>query len=80
MSVRESIKTLLKGGCSVQYGQLSICDLRHFVHSRENLDKIYQVDCNDSKFVFTQIYANLNTAIDKFCLIKGIIDGTIQRN
>ena len=60
----------LHEGLSLQYGKLSLCDLRHFRYSNLKNDRKYQVHCEDGQNNWTMIYDDLKTAIIKFLELK----------
>lgn len=71
--LRRSIETMVKYGMDVTYGQLSLCNLAHFNITRNYLDRKYQVDCNSAEVRFSNIYANLAYAIDKYIILYHVL-------
>ncbi len=64
---KASIKNVIKSGCSVDHKDLSICDLRNYCYWMKNRERVYQVHNNK----FSEIYSDINEAIDKFLELKG---------
>ena len=60
----------IEEGNSIQYGKLSLCDLRNFQYSDVYDDRKYQVHCDDQKFPCSKIYNEIGPAIEKFLEIK----------
>jgi hypothetical protein len=69
-----SVKNAVENGCGVDFGRLSICDLGKHVQMRDQLERKYQVDCDDSRFRFSEVYYKLDVAVDKFMLIRSVLD------
>ena len=61
---------VLKEGMSLDYGKLSICDLRNFRHSTVYDNRCYQVHCEDNRCVWSGIYEDVEPAIEKFLELK----------
>lgn len=57
-------------GVNLQYGKLSLCDLRNFNYSQLKTDRKYQVHCDDYTYSWSMIYDNLNSAVHKFLELK----------
>lgn len=60
----------LDEGMSLDYGKLSLCDLRNFRYSNIFQDRRYQVHCEDSRCPWSGIYNRLEPAIEKFLELK----------
>jgi len=60
----------LKEGLSVDYGKLSLCDLRNFRHSTLYDNRRYQVHCDDDRCMWSMIYDEVGPAIEKFMELK----------
>jgi len=60
----------LEEGMSLEYGKLSLCDLRNFKHSDVYNNRRYQVHSDDSKYSFSMIYDSEKSAIEKFLELK----------
>lgn len=67
--LHDSLSLMLYLGIGADYGELSLCNLANISITRGILDRRYQVHCDDSRFRFSQIYSNPQTAVDKFVLI-----------
>jgi hypothetical protein len=60
----------LKEGFSIEYGKLSLCDLRDFRHSAIYDNRRYQVHSDDSRYPWSGIYEDIESAIEKFLELK----------
>ena len=60
----------LEEGLSIEYGKLSLCDLRNFRHSQVYQDRRYQVHSDDSRYPWSAMYDELGPAIEKFLELK----------
>lgn len=59
---------ILKNGSSIDYKDISICDLRNHCYWLKKRERgYYQVHSNK----FTAIYEDINEAIEKFLELKG---------
>ena len=56
----------LQDGLSLEYGKLSLCDLKNFYYSNVYDDRRYQVHCEDPKYGHSMIYDDVHSAIEKF--------------
>lgn len=69
-----SVKNNVENGMGVEFGRLSICDLGDYIQGRQLLDRRFQVHCDDSRMRWSEVYYKLDVAIDKFMLIRSILD------
>lgn len=60
----------LNEGVNIEYGKLSLCDLRNFRHSSLYNNRRYQVHCEDSKYPWSVVYDDIDSAIEKFLELK----------
>lgn len=60
----------IEDGLSINYGRLSLCDLRNFRHSSIRYNRKYQVHCDDKRYPYSKIYEDLDSAVSKFMEIK----------
>ena len=60
----------LQMGLNIEYGKLSLCDLRNFRHSHVKHDRCYQVHCEDKTYPWSMIYDTMRPAIIKFMELK----------
>ena len=65
----------LTEGVNLEYGKLSLCDLRNFYFSDIYDDRRYQLHCEDPKFPISKLYDDMGSAVEKFLEIKGKIKG-----
>lgn len=56
-------------GCAVERGRLSLCLINNY-HGSFRKTALYQVHCDDSKVKHSQLYPNMDEAIDKFLELK----------
>jgi hypothetical protein len=61
----------LDQGVSLEYGKLSLCDLKNFRHSNIRDDRRYQVHCEDVRYPWSMIYEDMHAAVIKFLELKG---------
>ena len=57
-------------GLSIEYGKLSLCDLRNFKYSDVYNNRCYQVHCEDKTYPWSMIYDQIEPAITKFMELK----------
>ena len=62
---------VLAKGIDLNFGKLSIADLRNYRHSTLKNNRFYQVHCDDSKLPWSAIYDNPSSAVNKFMELKG---------
>ena len=55
---------------TLEYGKLTLCDLRNFRYSQLYMDRRWQVHCEDSRCPWSMIYDELEPAIEKFLELK----------
>lgn len=67
----ESVKDIVLSGGYVNFKELTICDLSHFSESRRSLRKRYQVDVHKAKIEWSEVYNDIDIAVDKFMLLYG---------
>lgn len=81
MSLTKSQQTNLYAWClhegvSLEYGKLSLCDLRNFRHSDLKDSRRYQVHCEDHNYPWSMIYDEVEPAINKFLELKAKVKRT----
>ena len=57
-------------GINLQYGKLSLCDLRNFNYSQVYDNRKYQVHSDDYKYPWSMIYDDIMPAVQKFLELK----------
>jgi hypothetical protein len=67
---KEVIKWVIESGMDIQYGKLSLCDLRNYRYGNVRSDRRYQVHSDDRNWEFSGIYDELEPAIEKFLYLK----------
>ena len=60
----------IQEGVNIEYGKLSLCDLRNFNYSQVKNDRKYQVHCEDNNCPWSMIYDTLSPAVNKFIELK----------
>jgi hypothetical protein len=70
-----SVKNAVESGCSVSSGLLTICDLADYVKTRKTMERRFQVECNDSRMRWSEVYYKLDIALDKFLAIRSVLVG-----
>ncbi len=66
----------LHQGLSLDYGKLSLCDLRNHRHSNIKDNRRYQVHCEDQHYPWSMIYDEVGPAINKFLELKAKVKRT----
>ena len=71
MTKEEIYKAILVDGSSVECNRLSLCCLNDYYPKLKKIK--YQVDCDDYRFKFSQLYGveELDQAIQKYIDLKG---------
>ena len=59
-------KAAIRDGCTVEYKDITLCDLRNFCYWMKNKERVFQVHSNK----FTAIYSSLDEAVDKFIELR----------
>jgi hypothetical protein len=57
-------------GLSIEYGKLSLCDLRNFKYSEVHKERKYQVHSDDARYPWSGLYDDISNAIEKFMELK----------
>lgn len=65
----QMFKWMIEQGIDLQYGKLSLCDLRNYRYSNVR-DRRYQVHSEDRNLPFSMIYDELLPACNKFISLK----------
>lgn len=79
MTQNEIYKNVILDGCTIEIGKLSICCINNYVKRHPIVQ--FQVHCEHYKMLkpdgnmFTELYDNLDIAIDKFLMLKGELYG-----
>ena len=74
MSTKEDYKSVLFSGCAIEYKNVSLCDLRHFLPQfRGRLNGVYQVHSDNKKNLYSKLFYDINEAVDKFNKIQDSI-------
>jgi hypothetical protein len=63
-------KLCITQGVDVIYGKLSLCDLKNYRYSSVIDNRSFQVHSDDSKYPWSMIYDNLDSAVSKFIDLK----------
>ena len=67
---KQLVAWCLLEGLSIEYGRLSLCDLRDYRHSIIFDDRRYQVHSDDKKHPWSGLYDEMEPAIEKFLELK----------
>ena len=78
MTINEIYKNVILDGCSIEIGKLSLCCVNNYikVYSKTQCKIQFQVHCEHYKMIksdgspFTELYDSLDTAVDKFLMLK----------
>ena len=65
MDIKSDYKSGLFAGCAIEYRDISLFNLAHYVSSRTGY---YQV--HSQKMKFSKIYKNIDDAVNKFIELK----------
>lgn len=67
---KQLVAWCMEEGLTIEYGRLSLCDLRNYRHSNVYDDRKYQVHCDDPRCQHSMIYDDIEPAIEKFLELK----------
>ena len=67
--MKKHYRAILDDGCAVERGRLSLCLINDY-HGSFRKTFLYQVHCDDTKVKHSEIYHNIDEAIDKFLELK----------
>jgi hypothetical protein len=71
---KTNLKAVVSDGYIVMYKQMSFCDLKDHVDFVERGGKSrYQVHSDSPKFKCSDVYLNIDDAVNRFLEVKGII-------
>ena len=70
MTKTDLYEKVLEDGSSVECNRLSLCCINDYLRSSAIRGIRYQVDCDDYRFKFSQLYEDLNKAVAKYVEIK----------
>lgn len=68
MDHKSDYKSVLFSGCAIEYKDISLCNLGHYVPSRNGMSRTYQV--HSRKLKFSKIYKNVDEAVSMFLELK----------
>lgn len=66
----EYTKTLVDSEGSVNFGPLSLCNIKRLINS------VYQVDCMDYRLNYTNLFTDFGLAFKKFIELKEALEST----
>lgn len=72
-AMSDAVKCCLLFGLDICYEGLSIADVT-WSTKKDSLKRRYQVDCQAYGIAFSDLYNDLDSAVDKFMIFKAIID------
>lgn len=61
---------MIKMGYTLEYGRLSVCDIRKYAPDQKYSKTPYQVHCDDFRKPFSELYDDLEKAVLEFLKIK----------
>jgi tRNA G26 N,N-dimethylase Trm1 len=70
MTKTDVYTTVLEDGSSVECNRLSLCCINDYLRNSGVRGIRYQVDCDDYRFKFSQLYEDLEKAVKKYVEIK----------
>lgn len=70
MTTTNLYEKVLEDGSSVECNRLSLCCINDYLRSSGIRGIKYQVDCDDYRFKFSQLYEDLDKAVAKYVEIK----------
>jgi hypothetical protein len=71
---KTNLKAVVSDGYIVMYKQVSLCDLKDHVDFVARTGKrMYQVHSDNSKMKCSDVYYNIDDAVDRFLEIKRIV-------
>ena len=68
MDIKRDYKSVVFSGCAIEYKDISLCNLRNYVPSRNGMSRTYQV--HSRKLKFSKIYKNIDEAVSMFLELK----------
>lgn len=71
---RNALMTILKAGGTIEFGRVTICDISRYVNFSTGKRK-WQVTSDDYRKQFSELYADMNEAIDVFLNILRVTKG-----
>lgn len=78
MNKHELFKQVIMQGCSLEIGKLTLCCIDHYYKHRHKKELGFQVHVDHHKFQFTEVYDDLDIAVDKFIALKHKIYGEVK--
>ena len=74
MSTKEDYKSVVFSGCAIEYRNVSLCDLRHFLpQNRGKANGVYQVHSDNKRKLYSKLFYSIDDAVDKFVELKGVV-------
>lgn len=73
MTKKDVYAGVLEDGSSVECNRLSLCCINDYLRNSRTRGVRYQVDCDDYRLKFSQLYEDLDKAVSKYVEIKGKI-------
>jgi len=68
--IKKDYMSVIYAGCIVTYKNITLCDLTDHVPYLKNKTSKYQVHSDNSKVKFSEIYYNIEEAVNKFIELK----------
>jgi hypothetical protein len=68
--LKNDYKSVVYAGCIITYKNITLCDLTDHVPFMRNRPSEYQVHSDNSKVKFSDVYKNIDEAVEKFIELK----------
>jgi hypothetical protein len=69
--IKKDYMSVVFAGCIVSYKNITLCDLTdHVPYLKNKTNGMYQVHSDNSKAKFSEIYYNIEEAVNKFIELK----------
>lgn len=72
--LKKDYKIIIEDGGSIEYQKIGICNIKNHLKTFNNYRPLYQVHSDNPKFKFSDLYNNIDDAIDKFFDIRTVVD------
>lgn len=74
MEMKQDYKAVIFSGCAIEYKKISLCDLRQVLGQYERYTTgVYQVHSDNSRCKYSNIFKDIDEAVDKFIELKGLV-------
>lgn len=80
MKNKDAITQLVNSGYDVDFKRLSICNIGNYVQMRGSMPRRFQVEIQSSQISFSEVYADLDVAVDKFIALRNLLCSKKSKN